>query len=189
MRKKSYILILLITILLSGCDTTGKQEGNKKNSTNQNGEKQISNTVVLRDASTNQIVTITKEGDKKYNFKEHEGKVVLVNFFATWCPPCKAEIPHLVNLQNRYKDDFVIIAVLLEDGKDPEEVKSFMNYYGVNYIVTNSLANFDYEKLLGGVQSIPYMAMYDRDGNFVIDYKGAVPEEMIESDIKRAMEN
>lgn len=187
MRKSSYILILFLVIIFSGCN--GKDDENSNNSNDEKPKKVVvSNKVVLMDVLTKDTITITKKGDKRYDFGKYDDKIVLVNFFATWCPPCKAEIPHLVNLQERYRDDFVIISVLLEDGKDSEEVKSFMNYYEVNYIVTNSASNFDYEKLLGGVQSIPYMAMYDKNGKFVMDYKGAVPEEMIEADIKSAMD-
>ena len=73
------------------------------------------------------------------------------------------------------------------DTNNHKEVKSFINYYDINYIVTNSPENFDFEKLIGGVSSIPYMALYDKEGKFVMDYRGAVPEEMLESDIKKAI--
>ena len=189
MKKSSYLLILFMVVIFSGCDMFVKDKNGNESDQSYTSKKVISNEVVLTDVATGEKITITKEGKKKFDFGKYDDKIVLVNFFATWCPPCKAEIPHLVNLQNRYRDNFVIISVLLEDAKDTEEVKSFMNYYEVNYIVTNSPANFDLEKLIGGVSSIPYMVMFDKNGEFVIDYKGAVPEEMIEADIKKAMEN
>ncbi|NWF67009.1 MAG: TlpA family protein disulfide reductase, partial [Campylobacterales bacterium] len=129
----------------------------------------------------------TQDG-KNISIDELKGKVVLVDFFATWCPPCRAEIPHLVNLQTKYKDNFSIVAVLVEEDKKVEDVKDFINEYKINYSVTVGEPNFELSKMVGGVRSLPFMIMYDKNGKYVTHYIGAVPEEMIEYDIKRAIE-
>ncbi len=120
-------------------------------------------------------------------FEEYKGKAVLLNFFATWCPPCKAEIPHLINLKEKYKDSFEIIAVLLEKNKNNNELKSFLDEYKINYIVTNSKQNYTLSEAIGGVKSIPTMFLYDKNGKVIQKYVGIVPEEMMEIDIKRAI--
>src|SRR5262245_6026154 len=62
------------------------------------------------------------------------GKVMLVNFWATWCPPCRAEIPDLVALQEKYRDQLQIIGVL-QDESSTEDVKRFVAEYKINYPV------------------------------------------------------
>src|SRR6204780_4872285 len=61
-----------------------------------------------------------------------KGKVVFINFWATWCPPCRAEIPVLIELANRYKDRLQVVGVSVDDG-DPAEVKKFAKQAGINY--------------------------------------------------------
>lgn len=133
-----------------------------------------------------------EETGEGMNFKGLEGKIVFVDFFATWCPPCKAEIPHLVSLQEKYKEKFAIVAVLLEENKDKNELAKFINDHQINYFVSNSPDNFAMAKLVYGAvkapqsMPIPLMVMY-KDGKYLTHYLGAVPEEMIESDIKKAL--
>jgi len=83
--------------------------------------------------------------------------------------------------------DFAVIGVLLEKNKYPQSLRDFMEQFGINYEIASSEANFILSQELGGVQSIPTMFMYAPDGELINMYKGAVPQEMIESDIKRAL--
>ncbi len=144
-----------------------------------------SNYILLKDVNGEKIKLIPKESG--FTFVNYENKIVILNFFATWCPPCNAEIPHLNNLQEKYKDDVKIISILLEDNKSDEEIKKFINRNQINYTITNSPANFEVAKEIGGVRSIPFMLIYDRNGDYSQHYMGAVPEEMIEVDIKRVL--
>jgi thiol-disulfide isomerase/thioredoxin len=119
---------------------------------------------------------------------EYKDKIILVNFFATWCPPCRAEIPHLVNLKNKYKDKFEVVAVMLDEGMSIEDKKAFVEKFNINYKVsTTQSENHALASLIGNVRTIPYMMLFDAKGKYVTDYKGAVPEEMIESDIKKVL--
>lgn len=131
------------------------------------------------------VVTKNRDGLK---FEGLEGKVVLLNFFASWCPPCKAEIPHLINLQNRYSDSFEVVGVLMEENKNNKSLLEFIEEYGINYFIGNSPENYQLAKGLGGVKSIPFMILYNTKGEYHTHYIGAVPEEMIEHDIKKVLE-
>ncbi len=112
-------------------------------------------------------------------------------FFATWCPPCKAEIPHLNNLKEKYKDSFEVVAVSLGERSggltSKEKMETFINDFKINYIVSNSEINFDVADAMGGIRSIPTMFLFDPSGKIVQKYVGLVPEEMMETDIKRAL--
>ncbi len=141
--------------------------------------------IILQDVSGKEIIVTPLE--KGFSFSGYENKVVLVNFFATWCPPCKAEIPHLNNLQEKYKDNFVIISVLLEENKSNEEISNFMKYNNIHYIITNGIENFKLAQSVGGVKNIPLMFLYDKEGKYSTHYVGAIPEEMIDADIKKVL--
>lgn len=141
--------------------------------------------IILKDVEGREIIVTPVE--KGFTFSGFENKIVLINFFATWCPPCKAEIPHLNNLQEKYKNDFVIISVLLEDNKSDEEMRNFAKHNNANFIITNSPENFKFAKSVGGVKNIPLMFLYDKNGKYSTHYTGVIPEEMIDADIKKVL--
>jgi thiol-disulfide isomerase/thioredoxin len=174
--------IIFFSLILSGCGEKPQEE--EKQNTNTPSEQQVDTSkIVLKEISGKEITLHVSE--KGFLFDEYKGKVVVLNFFATWCPPCIAEIPHLNSLQNRYKDQLQIVGVLLEEKKENEEIISFMNANNIEYTITNSDENFRLANQVGGVQSIPYMIIYDKDGNYFKHYMGAIPEEMIEADLKK----
>jgi thiol-disulfide isomerase/thioredoxin len=130
-------------------------------------------------------IKVTKDG---WIFENYKNKIVLLNFFATWCPPCKAEIPHLNNLIQKYKGDFVVLSVLLERDKPNDFVEKFIKKYDVKFPITNSEENFKLASAVGGVTSIPTMYLFNTKGLVYQNYLGAVKEEILDNDIKQAME-
>ena len=192
--KKSIITISLFASLLfflNGCESKNEKEAVSKNtpvasSSAKTSPKAEERAVTLTDINGRELVL--KQVNNGFKI-EGSDKILMVDFFATWCPPCKAEIPHLVNLQNKYKDKIKIIGILMEENKDMEELKSFIKYFNINYDIFVGRGNYELASLLGGVSSIPLLIMYDKDGNYITHYMGAVPEEMIEKDIQRAIEN
>lgn len=180
---KILLTAILSLLVFTGCNDDKSIDESKKTETA--APTQISEGIVLQDTTGKKIkVTSIENG---FIFEGYENKVVLVNFFATWCPPCKAEIPHLNNLQEKYKKDLKIISILLEENKSNEDVISFMNSNDIEFTITNSKDNYKLAKEVGGVKSIPLMLIYDRTGKYSQHYIGAVPEEMIEADIKKVL--
>ena len=180
--KTLAILSILSILFFAGCDSKDKnenQEGTKVEEVKQRTDFALTTT----DGKT---INLNYENNK-LTIKEYPGKLVLVNFFATWCQPCKAEIPNLVNLQNYYKNDFVVISLLLEDGKSNEELNEFAKSFDINYEISNTRENFEFAKALGGVKSIPTMYMIDKESNIFQKYVGLVPFEMMEIDIKKLL--
>ena len=90
-------------------------------------------------------------------------------------------------LQEKYKDKFVTISVLLEENKSNEEIANFAKYNNATFIITNSPDNFKFAQSVGGVKNIPLMFLYDKNGKYSTHYVGAIPEEMIDSDIKKVL--
>ena len=186
--KKIAFFIISVSFIFTACDSKNEQSTEDKETKIEIVEKEQTKF----NLTTTDLQTISLEKtDDGIKFNGFENKVILVNFFATWCPPCKAEIPHLNNLKNKYKDDFEVIALSM-GGKNGsltpiEELNSFIKKYKINYIVTSSEENYKVADFLGGVKIIPTMYLFDTKGKIVQKYVGIVPEEMLESDIKKAL--
>jgi peroxiredoxin len=112
---------------------------------------------------------------------QFRGKVVVLDFWATWCPPCRTEIPGYITLQKKYADDgLVIIGVSVDtDGVGP--VKKFMKDMGMNYIVV--MADDDIQNAYGPLGGYPTTFIIDREGNIRDKKLGRKPVAAFEKDI------
>ena len=184
MQFKTLAFLSILSILFfTGCDSKDKNE-----EITETKVQQVEKTTEFQLKTTdNNIIDIKLENDKII-VKNYPNKIVLLNFFATWCPPCKAEVPNLIKLQNDYKNDFVVVSVLLEEMKTNEEILAFIKEYNINYTVINSPESFDLVKNLGGIKSIPTMYLLDKNSKIFQKYVGLVPNEMMEIDIKKVLE-
>ena len=116
-------------------------------------------------------------GGKPILLEEDKGKIVLLNFWATWCGPCRAEIPDLIELQKKYKDQLDIIA-LSTDEDDAAEVKRFAQKAGINYRI--GMATDSLRVKYGGIPALPT--------SFVIDPQGRVVQKHVGLDDPRIYE-
>jgi thiol-disulfide isomerase/thioredoxin len=114
-----------------------------------------------------------------------KGKAVLLNFWATWCDPCKIEMPWLVELQKKYGPQGLrIVGVALDDASD-KELADFARKMGVNYTILKGTEKVG--DLYGGIDRLPLTYYIDRSGNIVDVIEGLASESVIEDDIKRAL--
>jgi len=189
MLKKSILpLLFSLSILFTGCNNNKTQDSDKQ--TKKANSMITSNEYVLTSLDNKQLV-VSKEADG-FKLEGAEGKVVIFDIFATWCPPCRAAASHLSSLQKKYKDRLVIVGVTIEENIPNTKLQEFKEQYNANYTLVNSaqnrtLANSIVDKLdLGDRFPIPIMALY-KDGKYINHYIGAIQEEFIESDIKKAL--
>lgn len=128
----------------------------------------------VEESSTNQApnFTFTVDGNET-NFREYtKGKLVFLNFWGTWCPPCRAEIPDIIEMQKELEDKgFLVIGIAIEKSQNPQDampgVRKFMDSQGINYhnFVTNIRGPI--VKAYGGIQGVPSTFIIDREGNRV----------------------
>jgi thiol-disulfide isomerase/thioredoxin len=130
---------------------------------------------------------LTDVEGKAMKLSDFRGKVVILDFWATWCPPCRAEIPGFVEIQKKYADKgFTMIGVSL-DREGPSVVKPFIVKFGMNYpvVMGNQKVAADY----GGITAIPTTFIIDRQGFIVAGYQGFTMQSIFESVIAGLLEN
>jgi thiol-disulfide isomerase/thioredoxin len=111
-----------------------------------------------------------------------KGKVIVLNFWATWCGPCKAEIPALVELQKQYAKDLVILGFSVDD--PVEKLKPFAAQYKINYPVLVGLGREDVQDAYGPLYGIPMTFFISRDGKICKTQPGIDAKANIEKHIK-----
>jgi len=110
----------------------------------------------------------------------YRGKVVLLDFWATWCEPCRVETPHLVELQNKYgAQGFQIIGVSMDDS--PEPVRDFYRQFQMNYPVVMGTAKVG--ESYGGVLGLPIAFVIGRDGRIYTKHIGATEASVFEKEV------
>ena len=122
---------------------------------------------------------------KKVNSKDFSGKVLLITFFATWCPPCRQEIPTLIKLQNELGPKGFSVIGLSVDEKGPKVVVKMIKKDKINYPVL--MAKGKTARAFGGVAGIPTSFLVDRQGMIVKRYPGYVPHALLAKDIKNIL--
>lgn len=105
---------------------------------------------------------LTSLGGNEVVLSKLKGKVVLVNFWATWCGPCRAEVPHLNAIYEKYRDKGLEIIGISLDRAGEAIVRSFVEKNGMRYVV--ALGGSDVTEKFGGVMVIPTSFIVDREG-------------------------
>ncbi|MBZ5524502.1 MAG: TlpA family protein disulfide reductase [Acidobacteriia bacterium] len=122
---------------------------------------------------------------KTMKLSDLRGKAVLVNFWATWCGPCKIEMPWFVELQKKYGPDGLVILGVAMDDSGEKEISNFAKEMKVNYPVVQGTEKVG--QLYGGVEGLPTSFFVDRSGTIVGRELGLVSESVFVESIKKAL--
>ncbi len=130
--------------------------------------------------------TLKDTSGKRVSLADYKGKAVLINFWATWCAPCKIEMPWFIDLQKQYQaQGFTVIGISEDDVKDHPEVAKFKDKIGVNYPIL--LGDDAVGKAYGGLEFLPTTYYVGRNGKIVEETAGLASKDVIEAHIKKAL--
>jgi peroxiredoxin len=171
-RSLAFLSVAVLAAALTGCDSS---EAVRAVSVKPGKERKAAPDFSLKD-STGQTVKLS----------DFRGKVVLLNFWATWCEPCQVEIPWFVDLQQTYKDrDLVVIGASMDDdGWD--SVKPYIEKRKINYRMI--IANEELSAKFGGVENLPTTFVIDREGRIAATHVGLVSKSRYQNDIRNLIE-
>ena len=134
-------------------------------------------------------LNLTDINGHAFKLSDYRGKVVILNFWAVWCPPCQVEIPHLVSLYDKYKGKgLVILGIAISSGNE-KKIKEKVKEWNIGYPVINGDDCFSIRKNFQEVRAIPNSYIVNQEGRFFKNYVGfstTTPIEM-EKDIKNLL--
>jgi peroxiredoxin len=163
---------LLLGCVLAGCSTAPRTV--RAASLKPDNERKQAPDFTLKDAN-----------GKPVRLSDFRGKVVLLDFWATWCGPCKVEIPWFIDIQRKNKDrGFEVLGVAMDD-EGWEVVKPFINEIGVNYRVV--IGNDITAQMYGGVDALPMTFLIDRTGKIAVVHVGLTAKKEFEDGVEELL--
>ena len=140
----------------------------------------------MADAKPANMDFVIKDLDgKDVKLSSYKGKVVLLNFWATWCGPCKAEIPGFVELQDKYRDELVVVGFSVDD--TAEKAREFAKQYKINYPILLGEGREDVQDAYGPIWGIPASFIISKDGTVCRKHLGIAPKAVFEKEVVALM--
>ena len=173
-RRGSTVAALLVAAVLAGCSHE-RQTGVEAASLKPESKRNAAPAFTLKDSNGTTV-----------SLADYKGKVVLLNFWATWCGPCKIEIPWFVEFEQQYKDrGFAVLGVAMdEEGWDI--VRPYITEKRVNYRIL--MGNDQVAQLYGGVESLPTTFLLDREGRIASTHIGLISKGDYKNEITQLMD-
>jgi peroxiredoxin len=177
--KRNIVIFLVLVVVIAGLLLFGRS---KNRVSAKSGDKITEGAFVGKRAPDFSLKTLD---GKTLKLSDLRGKAVVLNFWATWCSPCKAEMPWFVDFQKQYASDGLQIVGVAMDDSATDEIASFAKKMGVNYPVV--LGKEAIADQYGGVEFLPTTFYIDRSGNIQNRVFGIVDRQEAEASVKKAL--
>ena len=185
MKKTGLVSLALLTLILTACSDQKDPVENEQVKSEHVEPEAITSTSVI--GKQRPGFTLPDTSGSEHDIGEWDGKVLVINFWATWCPPCRKEMPAFIELQDEFADQGLqFIGVAIDDA---DKVKDFMDTYGVNYpMLLGDLAAIEIAKQYGNrFGALPYTVIVDREGKIVFTRRGELEKHEAEIEIKKLL--
>lgn len=127
--------------------------------------------------------TLKDVAGKEVSLSDYQGKVLVIDFWATWCGPCKVEIPHFIEFQDKYgKEGLQIVGISVDD--PVEKLEPYVREMQMNYPVLQGLGHDDVQDAYGPILGIPVSVLISRDGKICATHTGLTGKDVFEREIK-----
>ena len=180
MKFKIFIPVIMVASLFTLTSCNKKVE---EQPANNQLEKYNSEPVASNPGKAADFTLKNAKGGMDVKLSDYKGKVVILDFWATWCGPCRRGVPDLVDLKNKYGDQVEIIGISVDDERTIAEVPGFMTEYKINYPV--AYADQSVVSAYGGIEAIPTSFIVDKEGNIIDRHVGLVEKSVYEEAINR----
>lgn len=179
LKFSSYFILFFAVFFISACDKTQDEDKNASASLS-------SNESIKFDLKLDNNKSIAIKASNNLLEFDSEQKATMFFFMSTWCTPCLAQLPHLNALQEKYRDGFNVIGVIIDDSANLD-INEFRLANKLNFPLAFGDNNFLLTKGVGGINAIPTIILYKSDGSFAKKYIGIIPQEMLDIDIQKAI--
>lgn len=166
MKKIEFVLFLVLVFVITSC---GQKEQNTNTAVSLGNEDAFS-------------FEVTRLDGRSVKLQDYEGKALLLNFWDTWCPPCRAELPYFIELYDQYQSKGLEILGVAFGRNGEKAVREFIKDNGINY--PNAIGSKEIVEGFGPIQSIPTTFMIDATGKIYKKYIGSRAKDVFEKDIK-----
>ena len=180
----SISILIGLAVLIVACNNNQAQTGSNKTPDKkeiQTSDKQEKKSVITKAPD----FALENNKGETIRLSSFSKKVIILNFWATWCGPCRQEIPDFVNLYKEYNDDGLEIIGVSVDQSGWDAVKPFMERYKINYPVL--MYNYQVIMDYGGIQGIPTTFFINRNGEIVEKIVGMRPNSYFEERVKKLL--
>lgn len=133
--------------------------------------------------AANLDVVLKDLNGRDVRLSQFKGKVIVVNLWATWCGPCRKEIPDLITLQTTYPDDVAVLGVVVQD-KFGDSVRAFAEEFGIAYPILDGNDHQEFEKAFGPFWGLPTSIFIDRQGRIHKKYQGQATRQQLEREAR-----
>lgn len=176
---------LLGAVILAGCGVNGKPKSAQNTGDVTDAASGSQSGDAEKERKLAPDFTLADMNGKAHTLSKYQGKVVLIDFWASWCPPCRAEIPHLVKIYEKYKSDGLVILGVGLDKK--ENLATISKELGITYTVL--VDDRSVTGRLYDVKGIPRTLMLDRKGRIAADHTGFAEgmESELEGEVKKLL--